>query len=213
MSSYVWTSASIDKESPLPLLIWSILLTTLTLPSFLCFNSIHHRHELYSEDMMDRAVEMIVVCAQMNEHFSFMYADLCKRITDNWSSGTADEEVSNTTLHYTTPYIHGLDIIAVISSWCILTRLPTHPRTLSFKSPHGTPFQTSNNNYFKYYLQYSPVLAWLLLLLLCMQEESLGKHFRVKLLERCKDEFSIDRMKKLEGGKIYRFSSSTSLLL
>ena len=50
---------------------------------------------------MDRAVEMIVVCAQMNEHFSFMYADLCKRITDNWSSGTADEEVSNTTLHYT----------------------------------------------------------------------------------------------------------------
>ena len=70
---------------------------------------------------MDRAVEMIVVCAQMNEHFSFMYADLCRRITDNWSSGTVDDE-----------------------------------------------------------------------------EESLGKHFRVKLLERCKDEFSIDRVQKLE---------------
>ena len=47
-----------------------------------------------SEDMMDRAVEMIVVCAQMNEHFSFMYADLCRRITDNWSSGTVDDEVN-----------------------------------------------------------------------------------------------------------------------
>ena len=25
---------------------------------------------------------------QMNEHFSFMYADLCRKITDNWSTGT-----------------------------------------------------------------------------------------------------------------------------
>jgi hypothetical protein len=28
----------------------------------------------------------------MNEHFSFMYADLCRKITDNWSTGTENEE-------------------------------------------------------------------------------------------------------------------------
>jgi hypothetical protein len=28
----------------------------------------------------------------MNEHHSFMYADLCRKITDNWSSGTVDDE-------------------------------------------------------------------------------------------------------------------------
>ena len=28
----------------------------------------------------------------MNEHFSFMYADLCLKITDNWSTGTENEE-------------------------------------------------------------------------------------------------------------------------
>ena len=30
--------------------------------------------------------------SQMNEHHSFMYADLCRKITDNWSSGTVDDE-------------------------------------------------------------------------------------------------------------------------
>ena len=30
-----------------------------------------------------------------------------------------------------------------------------------------------------------------------LQEESLGKHFRVRLLARCQDEFSIDRVQKL----------------
>ena len=40
---------------------------------------------------MGRAIDLIVLCAQMNEHFSFMYAELCRKITDKWSSGTADE--------------------------------------------------------------------------------------------------------------------------
>ena len=47
-----------------------------------------------SEELMGRAIELIVVCAQMNEHFSFMYAQLCKKITDKWSKGT-ENEVSN----------------------------------------------------------------------------------------------------------------------
>ena len=40
---------------------------------------------------MSKAVEMVVVCAQMNEHFCFMYADLCRKMTDQWSKGTVDE--------------------------------------------------------------------------------------------------------------------------
>ena len=40
---------------------------------------------------MGKAIELIVVCAQMNEHFSFMYAELCRKITDKWSTGTAEE--------------------------------------------------------------------------------------------------------------------------
>ena len=44
----------------------------------------------------------------MNEHFSFMYADLCRRITDNWSSGTVDDEV-------------GLYIVALINYLLTLT--------------------------------------------------------------------------------------------
>ena len=33
--------------------------------------------------------------------------------------------------------------------------------------------------------------------MLLLQEESLGKHFRVRLLARCQDNFSIDRVQKL----------------
>ena len=44
-----------------------------------------------SVELMGRAIELIVVCAQMNEHFSFMYAELCRKITDKWSSGTENE--------------------------------------------------------------------------------------------------------------------------
>jgi translation initiation factor 4G len=49
---------------------------------------------LDSEDLMDKAVEMIVQKAQLEEHFCFMYADLCRKITDQWSSGSAENEES-----------------------------------------------------------------------------------------------------------------------
>ena len=38
------------------------------------------------EDVMDRAVDLIVSKAQMEETFSFMYAKLCKKIIDDWTS-------------------------------------------------------------------------------------------------------------------------------
>ena len=52
---------------------------------------------LYSDDLMNRAVEMIVVKAQMEEHFCFMYADLCRKMTDCWvevdEKGEPDQSV------------------------------------------------------------------------------------------------------------------------
>ena len=75
---------------------------------------------LDSEELMGRAVEMVVKKAQVEEHFCFMYADLCRKITDQWSSGTTESE------------------------------------------------------------------------------ESLGKMFRVRLLEYCKEEFGRDRVKELD---------------
>lgn len=39
-----------------------------------------------SEEMLSRGVDLIVSKAQMEEHFCFMYADLCRKITDAWSS-------------------------------------------------------------------------------------------------------------------------------
>lgn len=49
---------------------------------------------LDSEELMGKAVEMIVQKAQIEEHFCFMYADLCRKITDQWSSGSAENEES-----------------------------------------------------------------------------------------------------------------------
>ena len=49
---------------------------------------------LDSEELMGRAVEMVVKKAQVEEHFCFMYADLCRKITDEWSSGTTENEES-----------------------------------------------------------------------------------------------------------------------
>ena len=39
-----------------------------------------------SDDLLNRGVDLIVLKAQMEEHFCFMYADLCRKITDMWTS-------------------------------------------------------------------------------------------------------------------------------
>ena len=43
---------------------------------------------LDTPELMEKAVEMIVSKAQMEEHFCFMYANLCRKITDKWSVET-----------------------------------------------------------------------------------------------------------------------------
>jgi translation initiation factor 4G len=88
-------------------------------------------------DLMTRAVEMIVLKAQMEEHFCFMYADLCRKITDKWAE--KDE--------------NGLEL---------------ESETITNAEGDET------------------------------KKVSLGKVFRERLLERCRDEFSIDRVKCLE---------------
>ena len=72
----------------LPLSSWSHIVFTF-LPSMILFSLLPVGVD--SVELMGRAIDLIVLCAQMNEHFSFMYAELCKKITDKWSSGTADE--------------------------------------------------------------------------------------------------------------------------
>lgn len=44
-----------------------------------------------TEDIMSRVVDLIVSKAQMEEHFCFMYADLCKKISDKWVSEDVEE--------------------------------------------------------------------------------------------------------------------------
>lgn len=56
---------------------------------------------LHTEEFMDKIVDMIVKKAQLQATFGFMYANLCKKITDTWSSlplssdDGADEEVKD----------------------------------------------------------------------------------------------------------------------
>jgi translation initiation factor 4G len=45
-----------------------------------------------TEAIMGRVVDLIVSKAQMEEHFCFMYADLCKKITEKWVSEELSEE-------------------------------------------------------------------------------------------------------------------------
>eukprot|EP00606_Chrysophyceae_sp_TOSAG23-5_P001286 GSChrysophyteH2.ASY1.ANO1.888.1 assembled CDS len=40
-----------------------------------------------TDELIEKAVEMVVLKAQMEEHFCFMYADLCKKITELWTEG------------------------------------------------------------------------------------------------------------------------------
>lgn len=45
-----------------------------------------------TEEIMGRVVDLIVSKAQMEEHFCFMYADLCKKITEKWVSEEVPED-------------------------------------------------------------------------------------------------------------------------
>jgi translation initiation factor 4G len=49
-----------------------------------------------TEEIMSRVVDLIVSKAQMEEHFCFMYADLCKKISDKWVSEDVEEGAAAT---------------------------------------------------------------------------------------------------------------------
>lgn len=49
-----------------------------------------------TETIMSRVVDLIVSKAQLEEPFCFMYADLCKKITDKWNSPDDGEETEQT---------------------------------------------------------------------------------------------------------------------
>lgn len=84
-------------------------------------------------EIMGRVVDLIVSKAQMEEHFCFMYADLCKKITEKWVSEEINEEQQQNET----------------------------AQTENTTSTGGAP--------------------------------DLGKSFRVRLLERCQEEFQQDR--------------------
>jgi translation initiation factor 4G len=50
-----------------------------------------------TEEIMSRVVDLIVSKAQMEEHFCFMYADLCKKISEKWVSEDVDEGATGAT--------------------------------------------------------------------------------------------------------------------
>lgn len=47
--------------------------------------------------ILRRAVELIVSKAQVEEHFCFMYADLCRKITDEWTEAVPDDYMTGGT--------------------------------------------------------------------------------------------------------------------
>eukprot|EP00341_Mesodinium_pulex_P000729 CAMPEP_0116963616 /NCGR_PEP_ID=MMETSP0467-20121206/48025_1 /TAXON_ID=283647 /ORGANISM="Mesodinium pulex, Strain SPMC105" /LENGTH=287 /DNA_ID=CAMNT_0004652295 /DNA_START=222 /DNA_END=1081 /DNA_ORIENTATION=+ len=48
-----------------------------------------------TEDMMSKIVDLIVSKAQLEEPFCFMYADLCKKITEQWTVVPGGDEEEN----------------------------------------------------------------------------------------------------------------------
>lgn len=48
---------------------------------------------LEDDYVMGRGVDLIVSKAQMEEHFSAMYAELCRKITETWSAKSEGAEV------------------------------------------------------------------------------------------------------------------------
>ena len=42
--------------------------------------------ETFNVELLRKIVELVVSKAQMEEHFCFMYADLCRKLTDLWAN-------------------------------------------------------------------------------------------------------------------------------
>ena len=114
----------------------------------------------------------------MNEHFSFMYADLCRKITDNWSTGTENEEEESLGKSFRVKLLERY--VLERSLWC--------GRVLSVagSSWSGSTGVCSG--------RFPPRRCVPLIFSLLV----VPSHTPCERPCRCKDEFSVDRAKKIE---------------
>lgn len=69
----------------------NFILNVMTVETFDKMSDKFMKVGLESEELMKMAVDLIVSKAQLEEHFSFMYAELCKKITDQWVTSDGEE--------------------------------------------------------------------------------------------------------------------------
>ena len=69
----------------------NFILNVMTIETFDKMSDKFMKIGLETEELMKIGVDLIVSKAQLEEHFSFMYADLCKKITDQWVTTSGEE--------------------------------------------------------------------------------------------------------------------------
>lgn len=69
----------------------NFILNVMTIETFDKMSDKFMKVGLDTEELMKIGVDLIVSKAQLEEHFSFMYADLCKKITDQWVTTDGEE--------------------------------------------------------------------------------------------------------------------------
>lgn len=69
----------------------NFILNVMTIETFDKMSDKFMKVGLETEELMKMAVDLIVSKAQLEEHFSFMYAELCKKITDQWVTSDGEE--------------------------------------------------------------------------------------------------------------------------
>lgn len=69
----------------------NFILNVMTIETFDKMSDKFMKAGLETEELMKAGVDLIVTKAQLEEHFSFMYAELCKKITDQWVTEDGEE--------------------------------------------------------------------------------------------------------------------------
>ena len=69
----------------------NFILNVMTIETFDKMSDKFMKIGLETEELMKIGVDLIVSKAQLEGHFSFMYADLCKKITDQWVTDSGEE--------------------------------------------------------------------------------------------------------------------------
>jgi len=84
--AYVKDRLADDKDPDVICAKANLLLNKLSVTKFEKLSDDFMKVGMDSPELMKKGVEMIVLKAQMEEHFCFMYADLCRKMTDMWVS-------------------------------------------------------------------------------------------------------------------------------